>query len=91
MVYPFRLALYDAAVTSLRQWHSDWVQFCRSRISKSLRNVHALGVPSLVVARVSYGIPSQRSIQADGPSVWKGFAGSMTVELVNREARGLGS
>lgn len=91
VVYPFRLALYDAAVTSLRQWHSPWVQFCRSRISKSIRNVHALGVPSLVVARVTYGTPSQRKIQADGAGVWQGFAGSMTVELVNREPRGLGS
>lgn len=87
IVYPFRVMLYDSALAPTNQTVRAWVQWCREKVSRALRQQHVLAVPGSVVCRVRPGPVVRR--RTDPP--FAGYAGGFTVQCVQREPRGLGA
>lgn len=90
IVYPMSIILLDTGVSRTRHSHKAWVQACREKISRALRNVHLAGVPESVVTRVMGGPIAQERVGAAGLPV-EMYAGGFQVRVTCREPRGLGA
>lgn len=94
VTYRYSVMLFDTIIQDRHRGTRQWVQFCRSKISKAFRFQHTMGITTLVQAKVRYRqvfIRRQENIDGTGGGIWAGYAGGLTVECVNREPRGLGA